>query len=126
MNLNTTELVAAALVAGVITKGGGGWLSFGEHKLGQGDDKAAAALAEKPELIEQISAAVAAKSGAPDEKPKLRSKSSKDERRTFKVKSAVLHDNEHYADGDPVEITEKQFDQLKTGGVVDGSWDDGK
>ncbi|ETR79325.1 hypothetical protein X566_01490 [Afipia sp. P52-10] len=125
------QLIDAGLAAGVISKGGGGWLSFGDQKLGQGDDKAAAMLASKPELAAQIGAAVEAKAGVPKEAAPMREsdaseKVSKSETRDFAVISAVLHDGEHYAIGEPITITQKQFDALKSCGAVEGNWSDGK
>ena len=51
------DLVNVAVAAGVIEKAGS-WFSYGELRLGQGKEKAAEALRERPELLEEIRAKV--------------------------------------------------------------------
>lgn len=121
------EFIVHALAVGVITKGNGGLLTFGEHKLGQGEDKAAAILAEKPELVEQIKAAIDAKGNVDKAKPKVKvsAKSNKNERRAFKVTSQVLRDGDIIALGKPIDLTEAEHAEFKAGGVIDAVWDDG-
>jgi recombination protein RecA len=51
------DLVNVAVAAGVIEKAGS-WFSYGEHRLGQGKEKAAEYLRERPELLEEIRAKV--------------------------------------------------------------------
>ena len=46
-----------AVAAGVSEKAGS-WFSYGELRLGQGKEKAAEALRERPELLEEIRAKV--------------------------------------------------------------------
>ncbi len=51
------DLLNVGVSAGVIEKAGS-WLSYGEHRLGQGKEKAAEYLKERPELMEEIRARV--------------------------------------------------------------------
>jgi len=57
-----TDLVNVAVAAGVIEKAGS-WFSYGEHRLGQGKEKAAEYLRERPELLEEIRAKVLERAG---------------------------------------------------------------
>ena len=50
------DLVDFGASKGVLTKAGGGWISYGDTKLGQGSDKVAALLNDNPELLEEITA----------------------------------------------------------------------
>src|SRR4051812_17319090 len=54
-----TDLLDRSIAAGVVVKGGGGWVSFGETKLAQGVEKSAAFLAENAEIVAAIGAALA-------------------------------------------------------------------
>lgn len=56
------DLVNVAVAAGVIEKAGS-WFSYGELRLGQGKEKAAEALRERPELLEEIRAKVLERAG---------------------------------------------------------------
>lgn len=52
------DFIEFAVKKGIITKGGGGWLSYGDTKLGQGADKAWALLNDNPELLEEITSKI--------------------------------------------------------------------
>ena len=56
------DLVNVAVAAGVIEKAGS-WFSYGELRLGQGKEKAAEALRERPELLEEIRTKVLERAG---------------------------------------------------------------
>ena len=56
------DLVDVAVAAGVIEKAGS-WFSYGELRLGQGKEKAAEALRERPELLEEIRTKVLERAG---------------------------------------------------------------
>ena len=50
------DLVDFGASKGVLTKAGGGWISYGDTKLGQGSDKVAALLNDNPEFLGEITA----------------------------------------------------------------------
>ena len=52
------DFIEFAVKKGILTKGGGGWLSYGNTKLGQGADKAWALLNDNPELLEEITSKI--------------------------------------------------------------------
>ena len=56
------DLVNVAVAAGVIEKAGS-WFSYGELRLGQGKEKAAEALRERPELLEELRTKVLERAG---------------------------------------------------------------
>lgn len=57
-----TDLVTVAITVDAIQKSGS-WLSFGEVRLGQGKEKAAEFLKDKPEMVAEIRARVLATAG---------------------------------------------------------------
>ncbi|MGQ9753776.1 MAG: recombinase RecA [Thermaceae bacterium] len=56
------DLLNVAVAAGVVQKAGS-WLSYGEVRLGQGREKAAEFLKERPELVEEIRGQVLERAG---------------------------------------------------------------
>ena len=48
------DIIDFSVKKGVISKAGGGWMSYGDTKLGQGADKVAIVLNDNPELMEEI------------------------------------------------------------------------
>jgi recombination protein RecA len=54
-----SDFVTYAIGLGVISKGGGGWMTFGEDRLGQGTTNVVSALRDNPELMDKIKAEVA-------------------------------------------------------------------
>lgn len=54
-----SDFVTYAIGLGVISKGGGGWMTFGEDRLGQGTTNVVSALKDNPELMDKIKAEVA-------------------------------------------------------------------
>jgi recombination protein RecA len=48
------ELIEECIENGVIEKAGGGWMSFNEFKLGQGDKNVIKLLNDNPELVEEL------------------------------------------------------------------------
>jgi len=51
-----SALLDRAMDAGIVTKGGGGWMSFGERKLVQGEQKTVQFLADYPDVAADIAA----------------------------------------------------------------------
>lgn len=59
--LASAELFDAAAAADLITKGGGGWLSIGSQRLGQGRDKSIQSIEENEELRTAVETALKTK-----------------------------------------------------------------
>ena len=52
------EIINLACELEIISKKGGGWMSFGDTKLGQGDEAVKSILEDNPELFEIIQSKV--------------------------------------------------------------------
>ena len=48
------DVAGAAIVLGIVTKGGGGWMSYGDTKVCQGQDKLTEVFKDNTELFEEI------------------------------------------------------------------------
>lgn len=118
-------LVDRAIEHNVIVKGGGGWLSFGDDKLGQGTEKAAAHLADNAELLAKIETATPAAPEGQETKPPAAAKPTRKARgplREIPVLSPLRHDGKEYGPDDKVELHRDDFLTLKGLLVVEGEW----